>query len=273
MSEEAQESMLDEPMQEIAEEKAIEEEANPQVIDNVFAQDPEEADTTIAAEDEETEFERPDYFPEKFWDTKEGPDIEGLVKSYGELEKNFSKGKHKSPESYDIKFAEDKGVKADDALLERFQGWAKEHGVSQAAFEALANDYIDNQLAEIEQFEINIKEEKNKLGPNADSILKSTALWADGLYNKGVLNENELEAFKQTGATADGVRALQKIRRFYGEATVPVAEPTTEGLPTAEELYAMVGKPEYKSDPAFRNKVQKWFKQRFPDDPNTDYII
>jgi len=66
---------------------------------------------------------------------------------------------------------------------------------------------------------------------------------------------------------------MQKLRRFYGEAKIPVAQPSDEGVPTEEELYAMVGTKEYKEDPAYRNKVQKWFKIRFPDDPNTDYII
>jgi len=272
MSEETQENLLDEPLQEIADEEQAEKDANPEVIENVLAEtnDPLDAETTK----EETSLEKPDYFPEKFWNEKDGPDVEGLVNSYKELEKNFSQGKHKTPkEGYDIKFATEKGVDSEDPLLNKVQDWAKEHGVSQAAFEKLAGDYIDNQAAEFEQYNIDIKEEKNKLGPNADAIIKSTAQWADGLFKKGVLNETELEAFKATGNSADGVRALQKLRRFYGEGAVPIAEPTAEGLPTKEELYEMVGKPEYKTDVQYRNKVQKMFKQRFPDNPDTDYII
>jgi thiazole synthase ThiGH ThiG subunit len=157
--------------------------------------------------------------------------------------------------------------------MERFQGWAKEHGVSQAAFEALAKDYIDMEMSSLEQYKVDVQAEKEKLGPDADQIIKSTAEWANGLFNKGVFNEEELEAFKQSAGTAAGIRAMQKLRRFYGEAKIPVAQPSDEGVPTVEELYAMVGKPEYQSDPAFRSKVQKWFKVRFPDNPDTDYII
>jgi len=273
MSDEAQESLLDEPLQEIAEEAAAEKDANPKVIEDVLAETPDPLDAETAA-GETKELERPDYFPEKFWTEKDGPDLEKFSKSYAEMEKNFSQGKHKTPkDGYDIKFAEEKGIASDDALLEKFQGWAKEHGVSQAAFEALAADYIDTQISELDQYTADAKAEKEKLGPNAEAVIKSTAQWADSLFKKGVLNETELEAFIQTGSTANGVRALQKLRRFYGEATVPVAEPTTEGLPTADELYAMVGKPEYKTDIQYRNKVQKMFKQRFPDNPDTDYII
>ena len=50
-----------------------------------------------AASDDEP-LERPDYYPEKFWD-EDGPDVEKLAKSYAELEKKFKAGKHKAPEA------------------------------------------------------------------------------------------------------------------------------------------------------------------------------
>ena len=58
-------------------------------------------DVTVAGEDEEVEFSRPDWYPEKFWNDDDGPDLENLVKSYSELQKKFSQGKHKAPEAYD----------------------------------------------------------------------------------------------------------------------------------------------------------------------------
>lgn len=277
MSEENQavenEGLLDEGIKEVQAAEAEAKEEHPEVIEDVFAKDPEEVNTAIASEDEDTEFVRPEYFPEKFWNDEDGPDVEGLVKSYREMEKNFSQGKHKVPEEYDISFAEQSGIPQDDPLMARFSSWAKEHGVSQNAFEALAKDYIEMETSSLEQFKVDVQAEKDKLGPDADQIIKSTANWANGLLNKGVFNEEELEAFKTAAGTAAGVRALQKLRRFYGEAQIPVAEPSMEGVPTKDELYAMVGTKEYKEDPAYRNKVQKWFKVRFPDDPNTDYII
>ena len=55
----------------------------------------EEQDTISHREDDEVdpdsvEFEKPDYYPEKFWDEEEGLQIEKLVKSYNVLEKQFS---------------------------------------------------------------------------------------------------------------------------------------------------------------------------------------
>ena len=267
------ESLIDKPLEEVQAKEQAAQEENPQVIEDVLRKDPEEVDTAIAAEGEEVDYERPEYFPEKFWNQEEGPDIEGLVKSYKEMEKNFSQGKHKAPEEYDVGFTKDLGIPDDDPLLERFQGWAKDHGVTQAAFEALAKDYIEMETASIEQYKVDVQAEKAKLGPDADQIIQSTAEWANSLFKKGVFNEVELEAFKQSVGTAAGVRAMQKLRRFYGEAKIPVAPPSDEGTPTEEELFAMVGSKQYKEDPAFRSKVEKLYKQRYPDDPNSDYII
>lgn len=42
-----------------------------------------------ASQEDDTPLERPDYYPEKFWD-EDGPDVEKLAKSYAELEKSLS---------------------------------------------------------------------------------------------------------------------------------------------------------------------------------------
>jgi hypothetical protein len=36
-----------------------------------------------------------------------------------------------------------------------------------------------------------------------------------------------------------------------------------DGAPSKEELNAMVGKPEYQTDPAFRAKVEKMFERAY----------
>src|SRR5210317_1584468 len=59
--------------------------------------------------------ERPDYYPEKFWD-ENGPDIEKLAKSYNELQKQFSQSKHKAPDEYDIAEFTQNGLAEDDEL-------------------------------------------------------------------------------------------------------------------------------------------------------------
>jgi hypothetical protein len=210
---------------------------------------------------------RPDWYPEKFWSEEEGPDLENLVKSYNELQKKFSQGKHKSPESYDEAVFRDAGIAEDDALLSSYRDWAKQNGISQAAFEDLAGKFIEMAGTEAQQAKVSYEAEFKKLGPNADATIKSMTDWAQGLVRKGVWGQTDFEEFKIMGGTADGLRALQKIRSYYGDQSVPIdVAPTSEG-PSREELMAMVGKPEYISDPSYRAKVEKMFERMYGNDP------
>jgi hypothetical protein len=218
-------------------------------------------DVTVAGEDEELEFSRPDWYPDKFWSDDDGPDLENLVKSYNELQKKFSQGKHKAPEAYDDSLFKDANIPDDDPLLSTYRDWAKDNGISQSAFDELANSFIAMAQQEEESAEISFKEEHAKLGPNADATIKSMTDWAQGLVRKGVWSEGDFEEFKIMGGTAQGLKALQKVRSYYGDRPIPVDMTPVDGAPSKEELNAMVGKPEYQTDPAFRAKVEKMFEQ------------
>jgi len=114
---------------------------------------------------------------------------------------------------------------------------------------------------ESQQAEISYKEEYEKLGNNADQTIKSMTDWASGLVRKGVWSDADFEEFKIMGGTAQGLRALQKVRSYYGDKPIPVEVGPIDGAPSKEELVAMVGKPEYNTDPAYRAKVEKMFEQ------------
>lgn len=223
-------------------------------------------ETTIASEGEEIEFKREDWFPEKFWNEESGPDIENLAKGYAELQKKFSQGKHKTPENYDTSLFEKNGIPQDDELMQTFVNWSKENGVTQGAFDELAATFIGTANANFEAEEVATKEEYEKLGPNADLTIKSMADWAQGLVRKGVWGEDDFEEFKVMGNTAQGLKALQKIRGYYGDQTVPVAVGQPEGAPSKEELGAMVADPRYTSDTAYRMKVEKLFERMYGSD-------
>jgi len=225
-------------------------------------------DTTLAAEGEEIEFTREDWFPEKFWNDESGPDIENLAKSYSELQKKFSQGKHKAPENYDTQMFTDANIEADDPLMATYTEWAKENGISQAAFEELGAKFVELAGQEAMEEQIAYDEEYKKLGPNADLTIKSMTDWAQGLVRKGIWGEDDFEEFKIMGGTAQGLRALQKLRGYYGDQTVPVNVGEPEGAPSKEELTAMVGDPRYASDPSYRNKVEKLFERVYG---NSDY--
>jgi len=219
------------------------------------------AEQSAATDTDDEPIERPDWYPEKFWNNDDGPDIENLVKSYNELQKKFSQGKHKAPEEYDTSIFSDANIPEDDELFNTYRDWAKQNGISQDAFEQLAGKFIDMAGSQAEQAEISYQEEYKKLGNNADAVIKSMTDWAQGLVRKGVWGQDDFEEFKIMGGTAQGLRALQKIRSYYGDQNIPTTIAQPEGAPSKEELQAMVGKPEYISDPAYRAKVEKMFEQ------------
>lgn len=228
-------------------------------------------DVTVAKEDEEVELVRPDYFPEKFWNDEEGPELEKLVNSYNEIVKKFSQGKHKVPEEYDDTVLKNAGISEDDELADYVKSWAKENRVSQSAFEDLASKFISMSQLEAEQAQVSFEEEYKKLGPNADAIIKSMTDWASGMVRKGVWSEADFEEFKFQAGTAQGLRAWQKTRSYYGDKPIPVDVGPVDGVPSKEELMAMVAKPEYQTDPAYRMKVEKWFEQRYPEDAQPSF--
>ncbi|MBT8411175.1 MAG: hypothetical protein KJP02_05190, partial [Octadecabacter sp.] len=82
--------------------------------------------------------ERPDYVPEKFWDSDKGETrLEALTKSYGEFEKKFHEsGKFiGAPEGGEYEISLPEGIEAElnteDPVLQWFQGQAAEMGLSQ----------------------------------------------------------------------------------------------------------------------------------------------
>lgn len=208
--------------------------------------------------------ERPDYFPENFWNKEKGePDVEALAKSWKDLRKMVSKGAHKAPPDgkYDLSAF---GENADNLpTVPVFKEWAAKNGVSQAAFDELAGKITEMASEAMgNQPQIDAAAERKTLGPNADAKINGMVSWARGLVNKGVWSKDDFEEFKIMGGTARGLNALMKIRESY-EGRIPVESAPIDGMPTDQELQSMVGDPKYQTDPAYRQKVERLFNARY----------
>lgn len=214
------------------------------------------------APEEEGPLERPDWWPENFWKNEE-PDLEGIAKSWMDLRKQISQGKHKPPTdgTYDTAVFGD--IPEDDPVRSHVLGWAKEYGISQAAFDKLVGDVVAMGGDQQAQVQRTIQEERAALGPNADAIINGMTDWARGLVRKGVWGKDDFEEFKVMGGTAKGILALSKLRETYEGTRIPKESVPIEGAPSKDELYAMVGDPKYQTDPAYRAKVEKMFMQNF----------
>jgi len=201
---------------------------------------------------------RPDGFPEKFW-TEKGPDVDKLVKSYTELEKQFKSGKHKAPEEYDISGLVGKGLEEDDPTMGIFKDWAKENGVSQAAFEELAAKVLEASGAQSEAFEIDRKSEMAKLGERAQDKIAMT----ERLLMKAPLSEEERQAIASGLDSAEAINAFLKYHQAITNEGIPVAPMVNTPSITREDLEAAIADPRWKTDAAYRNKIERqWMAAR-----------
>lgn len=208
----------------------------------------------------EDPLERPDYWPENFWrkDANE-PDLEGIAKSWRDLRAKISKGHHNAPADGNYDMGSFGDTAADNPMAQELAAFAKDNGLNQAQFDDLATRLRTKAGELMEGERIDPAAEMKKLGPNANAMVNGMVDWARGLVNKGVWAKEDFEEFKIMGGTAQGLRALMKIREAY-EGRLPIETSPIEGAPTKEELYQMVGDPRYKTDPAYRQKVERLFK-------------
>ena len=227
-----------------------------------------ENETATPKAEEKTTRDKPDYIPEKFWDAKKGEvREEAIFKSHGELEKAFSQGKHKAPEEYETETLKSKGYAVDDPMVAKYIDWAKENGVSQKAFDDLVKSIVETSGEVKENYETDEKAELEKLGPNANEIIKSNKLWANGLHNKGLLNDEEREEISVLAYTAAGQKTLQKLRALMGETrSIPISDVATPKETEAEfqaRMQSKMGDERYGNDRSFTMEIEKEFEQRY----------
>ncbi len=220
---------------------------------------------TPATEEDDGPLERPDFWPEKFWkkDSNE-PDLEGLSKSYTELEKQFRSGKHKAPEGGNYSMEALAGTPEDDPLTKTYVSWAQKHGLSQVAFDELASQFVQMGGMQQQEMQRSMEAEMEELGPNAKAVISNMATWGRGLVQKGIFSKDDFNEFARWGDTAKGVKALMKLRETYeGRVPVDTLKTATEDSVSKEELESMVANPEYKTNPAYRAKVEKLFEKMY----------
>lgn len=225
------------------------------------------AEQEVADDDEEIIYERPEWFPSKHWDEKDGPDLEGMAKSQYELEKKFHHGEHKPPENgeYDMTALTEAGYEADDPVVSGYLEWAQKYGINQAAFSELAETITGIAGEAGVEMQLNLQNEMEALGPQAEAIIKSNKEWANGLLLKGIISEEMREELNVWGGTAVGQVLMQKVRAMTGDlARMPVND-VAEAGESKEDFDAKVQelmKDPRASDPTwYRANVETLFKR------------
>lgn len=217
---------------------------------------------------------KPEYLEEQYFDAKTGKvDTEQMQKNLVALREKMSAGKHKAPADgkYDLKFLGDAEETAvGDSEMQEFTEKAKEMSLSQDQYEQLINWYVSNN-ADIEQ-DVNYKraEERSKLGKNADNIIKNMDGWLVGFEESGTLTKDEVESVANASTNATFISALNKIRKSYGEKTIPVTNMDPENTMTKDDLTTAMGDPLYTEDSprgdAYRQKVERRWYEAHPNE-------
>ena len=212
-------------------------------------------DENIGAEEEgEGEiYERPDWFPEKFWHEKDGPNIENMAKSLNSLEKKLGET---APSSYDIS---ELAVDPEDPVVKTFLEFGKEKQLSQKSVTGLINKVLELTGGMEQEAELDVQKEKEKIGPNAPEIIQSNIRWNEKLLKDGIFNQEDYNEIEMLGGTAEGIRVIQKLRGMIGEQEIPTIS-IPGSRPDKAELQAMVADPKYATDPVYRKNVEKAFQ-------------
>ena len=215
-------------------------------------------DENIGAEEEgEGEsYERPDWFPEKFWHEKDGPNIENMAKSLNSLEKKLGET---APSSYDIS---ELAVDPEDPVVKTFLEFGKEKQLSQKSVTGLINKVLELTGGMEQEAELDVQKEKEKIGPNAPEIIQSNIRWNEKLLKDGIFNQEDYNEIEMLGGTAEGIRVIQKLRGMIGEQEIPTIS-IPGSRPDKAELQAMVADPKYATDPVYRKKVEKAFQEAY----------
>ncbi len=223
--------------------------------------------------------ERPEYIKEKFWDAEKGEvRLEELAKANGELEKKLGQGVGKPPKTsgdYELNVEDDRikalfpdGDPSKDKLMQKLNDKMHSKGVSQdvygaamnIALEAIAEHQAENPAPAAPD----VKEERAKLGANADKIIENQTQFLSQLYNQGHVDGETIQEMLILTETAAGMKGLQAIRNYYGDQQkIPQNLSPGGGEKTADELRSMMADSKYGQDPEYTASVDKAYEKRY----------
>jgi len=223
-----------------------------------------------SADAQDVSGERPEFIKEAFWDADTNqPRLEALAKSQADFEKQARAKVGNLPSDaseYELQAPEGMDF-TDDVIVEASREIALKHGLTKESYEGFMSDMV-GVLADNAPAPFDAAAEKAKLGDRADSVIEGVVKWADNLQNIGLLSETERDAMNDLGASAEGIKALNKIRIHYTRTSdIPTQVSTDDGSMSAAEFYKEVGSERYATDVDYRKKVQEQGRRIFGTDP------
>jgi len=238
------------------------------ILDESVAQT--EQETTEAVENPDTQMwylsedvagqgDAPDWFKANKYKT-----VADQAKAYAGLESKLGSFTGAPDGGYEVVMPEgiDAEIPEGDAMLDQFNEWAANAGLSQEAHTELLGLYVNNVMEQVPDVESEIK----RIGPDANTRIESMVKWG-----RANLNENEFETLQSLATTAEGFQLLEKMRSMTRETQVsaPDTAKPASGL-TAARLQEMVADPRYESSPSFRAEVEAKFREFYGTQPQSE---
>lgn len=216
---------------------------------------------------------RPDWLPEQFWDdAKKEIKHESMAKSWTDFRQKISGGTAapKTPDEYKLELPEGVTV-ADDKLVGEFRKAAHSAGLSQDAFNKVVNEVVKSGVLDIQP--VDTAAELAKLGPQGQAMVNINTAWGKQLVESGVWDQQDFAEMVILGSTAEGIRAFNKLREYYGGEKIPMGDGTGASMPSIDAWYAKHGEKDasgrlkMETDPVFRKQVEDEGKLLFGTEP------
>lgn len=213
---------------------------------------------------------RPEWCPEQFW--KDGqPQVEALAKSWADLRARLARGAGgappDSPDAYSLPRIEGLPEQImptpDDPVWSAVRQAAHKAGVTQAQLAAIAEPYL-REAARLAQPDpeaqrAHVEAELARLGPQGRQLVREVGEWVNGLAARGLMTRAEVAALRGV-STAEGVRALAKLRGMLGEQPVPL-DALDEGDTAEQDARRMMREAIERGDEALGRKAERALRE------------
>lgn len=223
---------------------------------------------------------RPEFLPEQFWDAEKGEArLESLAKSWADTRAALkTKGGEapKTAEEYQFQAPEGLTIDKDDPGLKFFRQAAHKAGISQEAFNTVAGEFLKEAQASglLEPVKpIDAKAEMAKLGEAGDAMVRAVTAWGMQMKENGIWTDDDFAEVVILGSTAEGIRALNKLREYYGGEKIPTNTGTPARSLDVDTYYAKMGEVDKNgelriiSDPQFKAEMDAEAKRIFGTAP------